>query len=235
MRRFVWGIVIGVVAVAALSQTVMMRPVATPATLAEADTSWVPEPPAVQVVQIGQPDVRPAVPQRKARAWFKPNKPTPVDPPHQWKGEIERVSVASEAESPEAKLRALQEGITRQLNLRVSPPVRFFETPAYFRIGETKTDLVKHDPDIGDYVRVRYEVEVTPLGWQELSLLERADRSGERMEEAARWLGLLTVLLGAVAAYVRLDEWTKGYYSGRLFLVAAGLVAVAGITILRAM
>ena len=61
---------------------------------------------------------------------------------------------------------------------------------------------------------------MTPHGWQELSRLERADRSGERMEEAARGLGLLTVLLGAVAAYVRLDEWTKGYYSGRLFLAA---------------
>ena len=67
--------------------------------------------------------------------------------------------------------------------------MRFFETPAYFRIDDTKTDLVKHDPDIGDYVRVRYEVEVTPLGWQELSRLERADRSGERMEEAARGWG----------------------------------------------
>src|SRR5207302_3478207 len=145
-------------------------------------------------------------------------KPTPIDPPHQWRGEIERGCLASEAEAEEPKFTAIRDGLVQQLNLRVPPPMRFLQTPAYFRIDETKTDSIKHDPVIGDYVRIRYDVEVTPLGWQELSRLERADRSGERMQEAARGLGLLTVLLGAVAAYIRLDDLTMGYYSGRLFL-----------------
>jgi hypothetical protein len=48
------------------------------------------------------------------------------------------------------------------------------------------------------------------------------------MELAGRGLGLLTLLLGAVAAYIRLDDWTKGYYSGRLFLAAALLTIFGG-------
>ena len=43
------------------------------------------------------------------------------------------------------------------------------------------------------------------------------------MAWAACGLGLLTILLGGIAAYIRLDEWTKGYYSGRLFLAASAL------------
>jgi len=49
-----------------------------------------------------------------------------------------------------------------------------------------------------------------------------------RARTAALGLGLVTVLLGAVAGYVRLDEWTKGYYTGRLFLAAVAVVVAAG-------
>ena len=35
-------------------------------------------------------------------------------------------------------------------------------------------------------------------------------------------------MLGAVAGYVRLDEWTKGYYTGRLRLAAVVLIGLAG-------
>jgi hypothetical protein len=50
----------------------------------------------------------------------------------------------------------------------------------------------------------------------------------ERMELAARILGCLVALLAVVAGYIRLDEITKGFYSGWLRLAAAGVLAVVG-------
>jgi hypothetical protein len=114
------------------------------------------------------------------------------------------------------------------LRLRAVPPASFVTATSYVRISETGRDAIQHDADIGDYVPVRYHVELTNDGWQKLSQLERAGRADERFGLAARGLGLLTVLLGAVAGLVRMDELTKGYYTGRLFVVAAAAVAGIG-------
>ena len=60
---------------------------------------------------------------------------------------------------------------------------------------------------------------------------QRAERSEERMEFAARGLGVLTVLLGVIAAYIRLDEWTKGYYTRWLAVGAAGFLTAVGLSV----
>jgi hypothetical protein len=243
MRRFVWGGLVMVAVIVALFvgvfkvRTEQAFLESQGATLVDRST-WIEQPAEAPTAISQAPDFRPpplgppearAQVSRKSRVWWKADKAAPAETPHQWKGVIERTCVGSLTDSKQEKYKAISDALVQQLHLRVQPPMRFFETPAYFKIDDTTTDPVKHDPDIGDYVRISYSVEVTQLGWQELSRLERAERAGERMELAARGLGLLTVLLGAVAAYVRLDDWTKGYYSGRLFL--AGFALTTGICI----
>jgi hypothetical protein len=246
MRRVIWGGLVGIVAIVVLllglfTARVATAPMAPPGSAIVVDSStWIDQPPeapalVVQAPDVSPPNVRPPeirMPSRKQRFWLKPEKVAQAEPSHQWKGTIERTAVASLANSKEEKYAAIRDALVQQLHLQVQPPARFFETPAYIKIDEAKGPI-KQDPDFGDYFRISYKVELTPLGWDELSKMERADRAGERMEISARGLGFLTVLLGAVAAYVRLDDWTKGYYSGRLFLVAFGLAAVVGVVILR--
>jgi hypothetical protein len=38
-------------------------------------------------------------------------------------------------------------------------------------------------------------------------------------------LAVLVLILAAVAGYIRADEWTRGYYTGRLRVLAVGAVA----------
>ncbi len=56
---------------------------------------------------------------------------------------------------------------------------------------------------------------------------ERAQRGRERMVILARGFAGLLVLLAAVAAGIRLDDWTRGSYRRWLQLAGASLVAAA--------
>ena len=49
---------------------------------------------------------------------------------------------------------------------------------------------------------------------------------GQRLGWLARVVAGLVALLAAVAGYIRLEEWSKGYYTGWLKLAAAVAVAV---------
>ncbi|MGD0041354.1 MAG: hypothetical protein ABSE84_13190, partial [Isosphaeraceae bacterium] len=44
-------------------------------------------------------------------------------------------------------------------------------------------------------------------------------------------LGFVLICLGAISGYIRADEVTKGYYTNRLRLLAAGGVGAAGVVI----
>lgn len=61
---------------------------------------------------------------------------------------------------------------------------------------------------------------------------ERDQRVLQRQVWAAKGLAALVVILGAVAGYVRLDEWSKGYYTSWLRLAALGFVGAAGVGLL---
>jgi hypothetical protein len=63
----------------------------------------------------------------------------------------------------------------------------------------------------------------------ELAQIQREARMSDRMQILARGLAVAVAALFAIAGYVRLDEWSKGYYSGLLKAVA--VLAVIGIGI----
>jgi len=52
-----------------------------------------------------------------------------------------------------------------------------------------------------------------------------------RMVQLGGTLGFILICLGAISGYIRADEVTKGYYTNRLRLLAAGGVGAAGVLI----
>ena len=248
-RRYIWGVVIVLLVLTVGSYRLRSIPSQRAAVMiAESKQPWSPPlPPAYKTATtVVQPEDKAAPPafqpeDKAAPLVIRPSeppphkrgnylKPPPVNAPPHWQADFDHARVLSENENTDAVRLGTEvtKRLFTELPLRTLPPDHFVANPVWVRINETVRDAVQHDPQIGEYVHVRYHAELTADGWQELSRIERAARAEERMGFAVRGLGLMAVLLGAVAGYVRLDEWSKGYYSGRLFLAATALVAGAG-------
>lgn len=101
------------------------------------------------------------------------------------------------------------------------------------------TRRVQHQPnhqseEFGTLHRVTLRVEV---GEADLQKMLRADQN-QRVRERQAWTGkvllLVVALLGALGLFFRLEEATRGYYSGPLKagLVLAGIAIVAGAFVL---
>jgi hypothetical protein len=234
-RWSIWCVVIVLIAVAAVFQARTVRTMA-PAQVETYDP-WAAAPPdfAPTITVAENRSVEPpkaATPAHKPKNWMKADRPAPVEPGPPWQGIVERSCVIALADSREETVEAIRARLEYELSLPHVPPASFVLNPAFMRYWEIGREHLKEtNPVVGPVVHIRYQAEVTPDGWQELGRLERLDRSDARMEIAARGLGIFTILLGAIAAFIRLDECTKGYYSGRLFLAATGLVAGLGFVV----
>jgi hypothetical protein len=125
-----------------------------------------------------------------------------------------------------------------------NPPVDWTPSPEYVRQHLVKekdwrkeADLEKDDPVVGRLTisKVSLNLEVGAKERDEILKLDQHYRTEQRMLWLGRVLAGLVALLAAVAGYVRLDEWSKGYYTGWLRLAAAGLIGavVAGVWWLR--
>ena len=132
---------------------------------------------------------------------------------------------------------------------RERPPVRWTPTPDYIHDhlqtgpAQRHKDLDQDLPAPGGPIHVEcwtIPVAITPAGREEIARLDAALRAAERERERAdvsrgRMLILGRVLLAVVAgllallAYIRLDDWTKGYYSRTLAIGALGLLAAVGV------
>ena len=82
-------------------------------------------------------------------------------------------------------------------------------------------------------VRIKLHMELNRGTYRELAEADRAVRVEERTEGVGRILGIVVVALGAVAGYIRLDDLTKGYYTGRLRALTVAVVAAATYAITR--
>jgi hypothetical protein len=226
VRRFILGPIIVLVVLAAAAKGLYLSRSADfqPATLtSEADFTRVHDIP-IQPAQVIRPPQPP-----KSPSWWKKKTPPSTGSGSAWTGTIERSCLTTLADSREEMLTVIAMGLERQLNLRQAPSPTFLGNTAWVQIDELdRKPLQNQDDTVGDVVHINYRVELTPRGWTELAREQRLDLASERFEKALRGLGVLTVLLGAVAGYIRLDEWTKGYYSGRLILAATGLAVVLG-------
>lgn len=223
-RQYVWGVAV-VLLVTAAALFSLVR-------LSEADAPPAPVAyryePAIPVV-----DRRPA----SKKPWWKAPAPPQVrhgEVVRTWTIEQPTFPAASEVNTRDELYEKIADRLKWDLLLHRPPSPKFLNNAAYVRVEEVgREEHQDRDPKLGELVTVRYGVELTSAGLAELDREQRADRAGNRMEFAARGLGILTVLLGAIAAYVRLDDWTKGYYSGRLFLALTAIVLTAGAGIIH--
>jgi hypothetical protein len=79
--------------------------------------------------------------------------------------------------------------------------------------------------------RVCLDLQLTSDFQTQVRRLDRDQRVGQRMSVLGALLGLGVLGLGSLGAYIRLDDWTRGYYTNRLRLgalavVGAGVVAL---------
>jgi hypothetical protein len=114
----------------------------------------------------------------------------------------------------------------------LDPPVEWTPSLAYVghRLGEG-TRRPEKDVKVLPDTTVQYwtwPLAITADDLDEMRYQDRKDRMGERMLFLGKILAGILVLLIVVAGYVRLDEWTKGYYTGWLRL-AGGILVLFGV------
>jgi hypothetical protein len=104
-------------------------------------------------------------------------------------------------------------------------PINIDRHQAFEEIWETK------DPVVKDLHRVSLNVTITQQAWQKILEEQHKDLQrqrtfvmNERMLFLLKFLGGLILLLATVAGYIRLDEWSKGYYTNWLRLAALSCV-----------
>jgi len=113
---------------------------------------------------------------------------------------------------------------TQESPLEWTPSLDFVATLKKARKDETR----KFD-SAGEMHQVTLEIKVTPQARKEMWQHDRDFRAGERMLWLARVLAAMVALLAAVAGYFRMEEMTKGYYTGWLRLAAAGFIGAAAV------
>jgi hypothetical protein len=85
--------------------------------------------------------------------------------------------------------------------------------------------------DLGPGKQISLAFELPGDFIREMAQKERGYRMGDRMDLLARGLAMIVAGLFAISGYVRLDDWSKGYFSGALKTIAVLTVVGAGAAI----
>ncbi len=109
------------------------------------------------------------------------------------------------------------------LALQWPPPESYFWT-----LKKDFDDHPRDMPQLGQVREVRLRVEVNEDNVRDILRQDRGIRAEHRMLTLGKILGSLVALCIAVAGYFRLEEATKGYYTGWLRLGAVGFVSAVG-------
>jgi len=160
-----------------------------------------------------------------------------------WKQEVVGPDVPVKEESPkdslasarQQALKAAAEKLSAYLQARF-PGYRYRPTPDFLvshklvDAGEN-VEYVLDNPEAPKMVRHKLTVELRDLQLARLLDEDRREHSAERLEVAGRGLAGLVLILVALVGYVRLDDWTRGYFSTFLKFTALAL-AVGGAALL---
>ena len=107
-----------------------------------------------------------------------------------------------------------------------TPPAEFLRTHLKIHWGP---ETAEWNEEFGrDIYQVTLNVEVTPENREEILQQAHHYRVEQRQLWLAKVFAVVVVLLVGVAGYIRLDEWSKGYYTGLLRLGLLALIAAAG-------
>jgi hypothetical protein len=112
------------------------------------------------------------------------------------------------------------------------PPVEWMPSREYVRehlVKEQRPEPPKNfGAPVGILRQVLLSVEVTPADYHVITRIDREYRMGQRLGWLARIVAGLVALLAAVAGYIRLEEWSKGYYTAWLRVGAVLFLGAVG-------
>lgn len=141
-----------------------------------------------------------------------------------WTGHVQSQRLPISAAEDDAMEQAISK-ITHELGLSRVPTRDFVKTRMIAERSETPGPNVLG----ADTFIVKYDLKLTPDTWQLIAEDERSTRIRNRMGALGAFIAVVTVLLGCVAGYIRIDDATKGYYSGRLKIAMIVVLAVAAV------
>jgi hypothetical protein len=153
----------------------------------------------------------------------KKTKPAPPDDKEViWKATVESRMLPTNAAYNDAVAEAINR-IVHDLDLTRAP------SPDYVRnrmVADYRTRPGKTIEGVSETTVVTYDLYATREVLRELAQFERDSRVRERMGGLAMLTAIITVALACIAGYIRLDEYTKGYYTWRLRLVAVAIIGI---------
>jgi len=124
-----------------------------------------------------------------------------------------------------ARARVLEYFAEQNIPLKWTPDVPYMRTHLMKASEEVKPQEL--GPGLGQWRKVQVQVVLDSQDKEDMLREDRMVRMADREFFLGKLLLVLVALLTAVAGYFRLDEATKGYYTGWLRLGAAGLVGAA--------
>jgi hypothetical protein len=216
MRRTVWMVVFGLLVLAVIAQSIALVERRSP------DEPFGERSRSAMRVYATQPRNAQMAESEREGARKKPttsrtsSKPASADRGDiLWWGQVEsRPKVKSEAYNDALdRARML---VAEKLDLSRAPSREFVNK--YIKADHCEKEGPS-DSVIGDTFRVSMDLEVTRDVYRQLAKMDRDARVEERVGGLARVMAVVTALLGCIAGYIRLDEWTKGYYTWRLRLL----------------
>ena len=115
----------------------------------------------------------------------------------------------------------------------LNPPLEWVPPPGFVRLSLFKGEPVRveEEDQTVEGFRVKcwkWTLALTAEDWDRIFNLDRQARAERRMVHLGQFLAGIVALLAVVTGYIRLDEYTKGYYTGWLRLGAVSLLAAAG-------
>jgi hypothetical protein len=137
----------------------------------------------------------------------------------------------SAEEARQAALTLAQATVTEYLTTR-ELPIEWKPTIGYVAdrlVKSSQVESTDFEGGVGVMYRATLTVRLTPENRVEIVRHDRELHVQDRMVWLGKLLFALVALLAAVAVYFRLDEMTKGYYTGWLRLAAAGFLGVAAL------
>jgi hypothetical protein len=240
MRRYLWGVLLLLGAMTLVAHPVVVTRVETPRSIVvmpPPPPEFVQAPAPPQAPWSSKPPANPAPPSRQAQTVSRKGHSTskPVEDPTAivWEShQLVTKFLPNDAAYEEAH-DAVRSHLMHELHLNVVPTLEFITQSKWMTLTWEGPEKAATIPEVDglEVIRLRVKASLTAAGWRELEQRERSYLRFQRIEGTARGLMALTVLLGVVAGYIRLDEWSKGYYTGRLRLAAVVLVAAAGLLV----
>jgi hypothetical protein len=133
----------------------------------------------------------------------------------------------TQQEAEESALNKAREKVVAFLHEQ-EPQINWEPSLDFIRKLPKKSHVNKDAVDVPEgFLQVDLHIELDQQRAEEILRKDRHSRMIERMQPLGLGLAGLVLMLAAIGGYIRLDEWSKGYYTGWLRLAVIGIVVTA--------